>query len=51
MAGAIMGACHGAEAFPSHAVEALTRANPDLDLDALADQLLALRRGTHSREV
>jgi ADP-ribosylglycohydrolase len=43
MAGAIMGACHGAEAFPSSAVEMLNGANPDLGLDRLADQLLALR--------
>jgi ADP-ribosylglycohydrolase len=48
MAGAIMGACHGAEGFPSHAVEALTRANPDLGLDELADQLLVIRRGTRT---
>jgi ADP-ribosylglycohydrolase len=51
MAGAIMGACHGAEGFPPHAVEALARANPDLGLNALADQLLALRRGTYTRGV
>ncbi len=43
MAGAIMGACHGAEAFPHHTVDMLNSANPELELDILADQLLALR--------
>lgn len=43
MAGAIMGACHGAAAFPPEAVDQLQRANPDLKLEALADDLLALR--------
>jgi ADP-ribosylglycohydrolase len=43
MAGAIMGACHGASAFPSGAVAALKSANPDLKLESLAKALLALR--------
>ena len=43
MAGAIMGACHGAQRFPPAAAEALRRANPQLRLEALADGLLALR--------
>jgi ADP-ribosylglycohydrolase len=43
IAGAIMGACHGASAFPADAVAALTAANPDLRLEALAEALLALR--------
>lgn len=43
IAGAIMGACHGAVAFPPQAVAALHAANPDLRLQALAEQLLALR--------
>jgi ADP-ribosylglycohydrolase len=43
MAGAIMGACHGASALPPEAVAALNRANPDLRLEALAADLLALR--------
>lgn len=38
----MLGACHD-EAFPNYAVEALHAANPDLDLEALADDLLALR--------
>jgi ADP-ribosylglycohydrolase len=49
MAGAIMGACHGAEAFPSRAVEMLNSANPDLRLDDLADQLLTVRNGDQAR--
>ena len=43
IAGAIAGACHGSEGFPRHAVEALHAANPDLALEDLAGQLLALR--------
>lgn len=43
IAGAIAGACHGIEGFPRRAVEALRAANPDLRLEDLADQLLALR--------
>ncbi len=46
IAGAIAGACHGSDGFPAHAVEALHVANPDLALDDLADQLLALRTVT-----
>ena len=44
IAGAIAGACHGAESFPRGVVEALHDANPDLPLEELADDLLALRR-------
>lgn len=43
MAGAIMGACHGAAAFPERAVAALALANPELDLRSLAQGLIALR--------
>lgn len=43
IAGAIVGACHGAEAFPRHAVDDLHGANPGLGLEDLADQLLMLR--------
>jgi ADP-ribosylglycohydrolase len=43
IAGAIMGACHGAAAFPDDAVAALKDANPDLSLESLAESLLALR--------
>ncbi len=45
IAGAIMGACHGAERFPADAVAALHAANPELRLEALANDLLALRAG------
>jgi ADP-ribosylglycohydrolase len=45
IAGAIMGACHGAERFPTAAVAALHAANPALRLEALAADLLALRAG------
>jgi ADP-ribosylglycohydrolase len=45
IAGAIMGACHGAERFPADAVRALLAANPELRLEALAADLLALRAG------
>ena len=45
IAGAIMGACHGAERFPADAVAALLAANPELRLEALAADLLALRTG------
>jgi len=44
MAGAIMGACHGSGGFPPEAVAGLQRANPELGLDALADDLLRLRQ-------
>lgn len=43
IAGAMMGACHGASAFPEKAVAALKAANPDLRLEPLAGSLLALR--------
>lgn len=43
IAGAMMGACHGAAAFPADQVAALHAANPDLALDALAAGLLRLR--------
>jgi ADP-ribosylglycohydrolase len=46
MAGAIMGACHGTEGFPRSAQESLRAVNPGLDLEALADDLLALRLST-----
>jgi ADP-ribosylglycohydrolase len=42
MAGAIAGACHGAEAFPRSARATVARVN-DLKLDDLADDLLAVR--------
>ena len=45
IAGAIMGACHGAEHFPAEAVRTLRTANPALRLEALAADLLALRAG------
>jgi ADP-ribosylglycohydrolase len=45
IAGAVMGACHGAERFPREAVTALQAANPALRLEALAADLLALRAG------
>jgi ADP-ribosylglycohydrolase len=45
IAGAIMGACHGAERFPAEAVTALLAANPELRLEALTADLLALRAG------
>lgn len=44
IAGAIMGACHGAASFPKRSVTALQQANPDLALEPLAQGLLALRR-------
>jgi ADP-ribosylglycohydrolase len=44
IAGAIMGACHGAASFPAKAVATLKEANPDLALESLAQGLLALRR-------
>lgn len=45
IAGAIMGACHGAGGFPEKAVAALQSANPELRLLPLARDLLALRAG------
>jgi len=44
MAGAVAGACHGVEAFPSGAIAVIDAHG--LDLPALADDLLALRRPT-----
>ena len=43
MVGAILGATHGAGAFPVEAVRELAAANPELHLDRLAQQLLTLR--------
>lgn len=43
IAGAVMGACHGVEGFPPSVVAALKKANPGLDLEGLADNLLSLR--------
>ncbi|MFV0450733.1 MAG: ADP-ribosylglycohydrolase family protein [Propioniciclava sp.] len=43
MAGAIVGALHGASAFPAARVSELRRANPDLGLEPLAGDLLNLR--------
>jgi ADP-ribosylglycohydrolase len=45
IAGAVMGACHGADSFPPEAVAALQGANPELRLEPLARDLLALRSG------
>ncbi|HET7328893.1 MAG TPA: ADP-ribosylglycohydrolase family protein [Nocardioidaceae bacterium] len=45
MAGAILGACHGASAFPVAAREVVEAVN-DLDLVAVADDLLTLRGRT-----
>ncbi len=45
IAGAIMGACHGAQRFPPAAILTLRRANPLLQLEALAEALLGLRHG------
>jgi ADP-ribosylglycohydrolase len=47
IAGAIGGAVHGSQAFPDEA-RALVGAVNDLDLDPLADRLLALRAATAS---
>ncbi len=44
MAGAVVGACHGASAFPA-AARATVAAVNDLDLDGLAADLLGLRCG------
>src|SRR5690242_10768369 len=46
MTGAICGACHGAGAFPDAARRTVARVN-GLDLDSLADDLLAIRTGVH----
>lgn len=42
MAGAIAGACHGLAGFPPEAIDTIRSVN-GLDLDALAEQLVALR--------
>ncbi len=44
LAGAIGGAVTGVDGFPADAVETVRAANPGLDLDLLAAQLLTLRR-------
>lgn len=46
MVGAMLGACHGASAFPAQAVSSLAAANPDLRLRELAVELLAVRHRT-----
>lgn len=43
MTGAVLGACHGASAFPASAAAEVEAANPSLGLAALATDLLALR--------
>lgn len=48
MTGAILGACHGASAFPAAVVAELEAANPSLGLAELAAGLLALRRAGSS---
>jgi ADP-ribosylglycohydrolase len=50
IAGAIVGACHGAEGFPRAVVDKLHAANPALRLAALADDLLALRGEVRLRQ-
>jgi ADP-ribosylglycohydrolase len=47
MAGAIAGACRGMDAWPRDAVQTVRETN-DLDLDVLAEKLLALRAGQGS---
>jgi ADP-ribosylglycohydrolase len=44
MTGAIAGACHGMDQWPQHAVQTVREIN-DLDLETVADKLLALRSG------
>nr|WP_197512898.1 ADP-ribosylglycohydrolase family protein [Tessaracoccus coleopterorum] len=44
MAGAVLGAVHGVDAFPADEVAQLELVNPDLHLRALAAALLELRR-------
>ena len=46
MTGAILGACHGADAFPAAARATVARVN-GLDLGPLADNLLAIRDAGH----
>jgi ADP-ribosylglycohydrolase len=45
MAGAIAGACHGIDAWPLEAVQTVRETN-QLELDVLAEKLLALRIGS-----
>jgi len=47
MAGAIAGACHGADALPASARRTVAQVN-GLDLDSLAARLLALRTGSRA---
>ena len=49
MAGAMVGACCGASAFPQDQVAILETVNPDLGLTALTASLLALRTGAAGR--
>jgi ADP-ribosylglycohydrolase len=44
MTGAIAGACHGLDQWPQHAVQTVREIN-NLDLETVADKLLALRSG------
>jgi ADP-ribosylglycohydrolase len=44
MAGAIAGACHGMDGWPADAVRTVLEIN-NLDLDLVAEKLLALRTG------
>jgi ADP-ribosylglycohydrolase len=44
MTGAIAGACHGMDQWPQHAVQTVREIN-NLDLEIVADKLLALRSG------
>jgi ADP-ribosylglycohydrolase len=44
MSGAIAGACHGMDHWPQHAVQTVREIN-NLDLETIADKLLALRSG------
>jgi ADP-ribosylglycohydrolase len=48
IAGAIVGACHGAEGFPRDVIDRLHAANPGLELETLADELLAIRNAPAS---
>jgi ADP-ribosylglycohydrolase len=45
MAGAVCGAVAGVAAFPASVRAQLAVANPSLDLEQLADELYAVRRG------
>jgi ADP-ribosylglycohydrolase len=48
MAGAVLGACHGADVFPESARATVVQVN-DLGLDELASELLAVRAGRPAR--